>query len=112
MILEKQIKKERGKAALEATIKTVIKISRYYGASDNETAVNLIKELDITREEAEKLICNYDKEMDDEALEDAVRASVLIAKRFNYDYNETIKSLQKNFHFSEKEAKKAFDTYE
>lgn len=87
MILEKQIKKEREKAALEATIKTVIKISRYYGASDNETAVNLIKELDITREEAEKLICNY-------------------------DYNETIKSLQKNFHFSEKEAKKAFDTYE
>ena len=68
MILEKQIKKEREKAALEATIKTVIKISRYYGASDNETAVNLIKELDITREEAEKLICNYDKEMDDEAL--------------------------------------------
>lgn len=112
MILEKQIKKEREKAALEATIKTVIKISRYYGASDNETAVNLIKELDITREEAEKLICNYDKEMDDEALEDAVRASVLIAKRFNYDYNETIKSHQKNFHFSEKEAKKAFDTYE
>ena len=48
MILEKQIKKEREKAALEATIKTVIKISRYYGASDNETAVNLIKELDIT----------------------------------------------------------------
>lgn len=35
MILEKQIKKEREKAALEATIKTVIKISRYYGASDN-----------------------------------------------------------------------------
>ena len=48
-------------------------MSRYYGASDNETAVNLIKELDITKEEAEELICTYDKEMD-EALKNAVRS--------------------------------------
>lgn len=64
---------KKEETALEATIKAIIKMSRYYGASDNETAVNLIKELDITQEEAEELICNYDKEMD-EALKNAVRS--------------------------------------
>lgn len=72
MSLRNHTKKEE--TALEATIKAIIiKMSRYYGASDNETAVNLIKELDITEEEAEELICNYDKEMD-EALENAIRS--------------------------------------
>ena len=64
---------KKEETALEATIKAIIKMSRYYGASDNETAVNLIKELDITKEEAEELICTYDKEMD-EALKNAVRS--------------------------------------
>lgn len=64
---------KKEETALEATIKAIIKMSRYYGASDNETAVNLIKELDITKEEAEELICNYDKEMDEE-LKNAVRS--------------------------------------
>jgi hypothetical protein len=36
MILEKQIKKEREKAALEATIKTVIKISRYQDTMEHQ----------------------------------------------------------------------------
>lgn len=68
---------KKEETALEATIKAIIKMSRYYGASDNETAVNLIKELDITKEEAEELICNYDKEKEkemDEALKNAVRS--------------------------------------
>lgn len=64
---------KKEETALEATIKAIIKMSRYYGASDNETAVNLIKELDITKEEAEELICNYDKEMN-EALKNAIRS--------------------------------------
>lgn len=34
---------KKEETALEATIKAIIKMSRYYGASDNETAVNLIK---------------------------------------------------------------------
>lgn len=71
MTLGNHTKKEEN--ALEATMKAIIKMSRYYGASDNETAVNLIKELDITKEEAEELICNYDKEMDEE-LKNAVRS--------------------------------------
>lgn len=68
-------KTKNEETALEATIKTIIKMSRYYGASDNETAVNLIKELNITKEEAEKLIYNYDKEMD-EALENTIRTKI------------------------------------